>query len=273
MRHLSLNRRLAVDFLVDFIREEAGKFGFRRVVLGLSGGVDSALACALAVRALGADGVLPIAMPHRDSVPESAADAELVAHHLGVTLRTVGITGAADALIEGLAVADKVGIGNIKSRVRMIVLYELSRAENALVLGTSNKSELLLGYGTMHADMASGLNPLGDLYKTQIFGLAEELQLPERVRSKPPSADLWKGQTDEAELGFRYAEVDRVLVRMVDRRASDRQIVEDGFPADFVAQVRAMVRAAQYKRMPPVLAKVGLRTVGIDFLYHRDWGH
>jgi NAD+ synthase len=120
--------------------------------------------------------------------------------------------------------------------------------------------------------MASGLNPLGDLYKTQIFALAEAIGLPARVREKAPSADLWIGQTDEQELGFRYADVDRLLVRMIDRRATDEELVEEGFPPDFVARVRARVRGSEYKRCPPVLAKVGLRTVGIDFLHHRDWG-
>ena len=272
MNYLSLNRSLAVDFLVDFVREELGKFGFERVVLGLSGGIDSALSAGLAAKALGPQGVIAVAMPHRDSSPASLEDARAVAEHLGCEMRVHDITAAAEALISETGCDDQVGIGNIKARVRMIMLYELSRAERALVLGTSNKTELLLGYGTQHADMASGLNPLGDLYKQQVFALAEEIGLPACVRDKPPSADLWEGQTDEDELGFSYEEADRVLVRVVDRRMADADIVEDGFHPDFVAKIRRMVRNSQYKRQAPIHAKVGLRSVGVDFLYHRDWG-
>ena len=272
MNYLSLNRSLAVDFLVDFIREELGKFGFERVVLGLSGGIDSALSAALAVKALGPECVIPVAMPHRDSSSASLEDARIVAAHLGCELPVRDITAAVEALVAETNCEDQVGVGNIKARVRMTVLYEMSRAERALVLGTSNKTELLLGYGTQHADMASGLNPLGDLYKQQVFALAEEVELPAQVRDKPPSADLWEGQTDEDELGFTYEEADRVLVRMVDRRMPDADIVEDGFHPDFVARIRRMIRNSQYKRQAPIHAKVGLRSVGVDFLYHRDWG-
>ena len=272
MKFLSLNRALAVDFLVDFVREETGKFGFRKVVLGLSGGIDSALSAALATRALGPEGVIPVAMPHRDSNPESLADAKLVAESLGLELRVHDITEPVEAILGILGNCDQLGAGNVKARTRMILLYDISRSEHALVLGTSNKTELLLGYGTQFADMACGLNPLGDLYKAQVFALSEELGLPERVCTKPPSADLWAGQTDEQELGFTYDEVDRLLVRMVDRRATDEDLVADGFQRGFVERVRRMVRNAQYKRQPPILAKVGLRTIGIDFLYQRDWG-
>lgn len=271
-RFLSLNRELAADFLVDFVREEVGKFGFERVVLGLSGGIDSALSAAIGARALGPENVLAYAMPHRESVSASLEDATLVAESLGIPLQTIEISAAADALQASLGCEDPLGFGNIKARVRMICLYERSRSERALVLGTSNKTELLLGYGTQHADMASGLNPLGDLYKHQVFALSEHMGLPRAVIEKAPSADLWEGQKDEDELGFSYEEVDRLLVRMVDRRASDDELVEDGFARDFVERVRRTVRNAQYKRQAPILAKVGLRTIGVDFLYKRDWG-
>jgi NAD+ synthase len=272
MHLLSLNRRLAVDFLVDFIGEETRKFGFERVVIGLSGGIDSALSAALATRALGKDGVLAVCMPHQDSVADSLSDAKLVAEGLGLVPRVVDISEPCDALLRSLGGSDQIGTGNLKSRLRMTVLYDLSRKERALVLGTSNKTELLLGYGTLHGDMACGLNPIGDLYKMQVYALAEELGLPERVRKKAPSADLWVGQTDEGELGFSYELADRILVRMIDRRASDEALVEEGLPRDVVARIRRMVRDAQHKRQGPVIAKVGLRTVGADFLYLRDWG-
>ena len=272
MKFLSLNRDLATDFLVDFVREEVTKFGFKKVVLGLSGGIDSALSAAFGARALGPENVLAYAMPHRDSAPSSLDDARLVAESLGIPLKVLDITDPVEALREILSCDDQLGLGNVKARTRMICLYEKSRSEHALVLGTSNKTELLLGYGTQFADMASGLNPLGDLYKTQVFELAEHVGLPQAVVEKPPSADLWTGQKDEDELGFTYAEVDQLLVRMVDRRESDEELVDDGFARDFVERVRRMVRNAQYKRQAPILAKVGLRTIGVDFLYQRDWG-
>lgn len=272
MKFLSLNRDLACDFLVDFVRAEVTKFGFEKIVIGLSGGIDSALSAALGARALGAENVLAYALPHRDSAPESLGDAQLVADALGIPLEVLDITEPVERLRELLGCDDPLGLGNIKSRVRMICLYERSRREAALVIGTSNKTELLLGYGTQHADMASGLNPLGDLYKTQIYALSEHLGLPREVIDKAPSADLWSGQKDEDELGFTYADVDRLLVRMIDRRESDEELVEDGFARAFVERVRGMVRGTQYKRQAPILAKVGLRTIGVDFLYKRDWG-
>lgn len=272
MKFLSLNRALATDFLVDFVRAEVRKFGFEKVVLGLSGGIDSALSAAFAVRALGASQVLAYALPHADSAPSSLEDARAVASALGIELQVIDITAAVEALRASLACDDARGLGNIKARVRMICLYERSRSERALVLGTSNKTELLLGYGTQHADMASGLNPLGDLYKTQVFALAEHVGLPRVVIDKAPSADLWVGQRDEDELGFSYSDVDRLLVRMIDRRESDEDLVDDGFARDFVESIRSKVRNAQYKRQAPIIAKVGLRTIGIDFLYQRDWG-
>lgn len=272
MDPLSLNCELAVRFLVDFLREETRKFGFEKLVVGLSGGIDSALTAALATEALGAPNVLPIAMPHRSSAPSSLEDAREVAAHLGLELRVVDITAATDAMAEVLGCEDPLRLGNIKARMRMIALYDVSAAERALVAGTSNKTEMLLGYLTQHGDSASGINPLGDLYKQQIFALAEAMGLPARVRQKAPSADLWEGQTDEQEMGFSYADVDQVLVRLVDHRATDAQLARDGFDPAFVREIRRRVQNAQYKRQPPILAKVGMRTIGIDFLYHRDWG-
>lgn len=269
---LSLNRDLAVQFLVDFLREETRKFGFEKLVVGLSGGVDSALTAALGARALGPKNIIPIAMPHAASAQSSLDDAQEVADSLDLDLRVVDITEPVDALAKTLRCESPLQLGNIKARMRMIVLYDTSAAEGALVAGTSNKTEMLLGYSTQHGDSASGINPLGDLYKAQIFALSEEMGLPASVRTKPPSADLWEGQTDEDEMGFSYDDVDQVLVRMVDHRASDEQLVREGFDAAFVADIRRRVRNAQYKRQPPILAKVGMRTIGIDFLYHRDWG-
>ncbi len=272
MKLLRLNRGLAVSFLIDFLREETRKFGFQKLVVGLSGGIDSALTAALAAKALGPENVIPIAMPHEDSAPESLGDAELVASELGLDLRVRDITGPADAMILLCGGENALQQGNIKARMRMVVLYDCSAKESALVGGTSNKTELLLGYGTQFGDMASGINPIGDLYKTQVFDLSEEIGLPRRVIEKAPSADLWTGQTDEQEMGFTYPQVDRLLVRIVDRRATDEELLAEGFEQPFIDKIRAKLRGSQYKRVPPILAKVGMRTIGIDFLYHRDWG-
>jgi NAD+ synthase len=162
--------------------------------------------------------------------------------------------------------------GNFMARQRMAVLYDLSMRDRALVLGTSNKSELLLGYGTLHGDLASALNPLGDLYKTQVRGVARHLGLPERIIAKPPTADLWAGQSDEEELGFTYDEVDRILYLLVDRRLDVEEIVEYGFTVELIGEVARRIRASQFKRRLPLIAKVSARTIGIDFRYARDWG-
>ena len=157
------------------------------------------------------------------------------------------------------------------ARARMTLLYDRSAALDALVLGTSNKTELLLGYGTLHGDLASAVNPLGDLYKTQVQALGKHLRAPASVLRKAPSADLWPGQTDEEDLGFSYERVDRLLALLVDARASRATAVASGFPAAFVDEIRSRIVATQYKRRPPVIAKLSTRTIGWDFRYARDW--
>jgi NAD+ synthase len=154
----------------------------------------------------------------------------------------------------------------------MIVLYDISQREKALVFGTSNKTELMLGYGTLFGDMASALNPLGDLYKTQIWELAKHLGLPGKVIGKKPSADLWAGQTDEGEMGFTYQDVDRLLYCMLDERRTDVELLNMGFAQAFITRVRGMIVRSQFKRRPPVIAKLSHRTINIDFRYPRDWG-
>jgi NAD+ synthase len=258
--------------LVDFIAREVGRVGVARVVLGLSGGVDSAVSAALAVRALGPDNVLALMMPYRTSNPESLADARTVAGSLGVDAEVVDITPQIDAYYDRFADASERRRGNKMARERMTILYDFSAARSALVLGTSNKTELLLGYGTLYGDMASAVNPIGDLYKTQVWGLAEHLGLPKSVIRKAPTADLWEGQTDEAELGFGYRDVDRLLYRMVDERASRDELIGLGFDVAFVDRVRGLVQSSQFKRRLPVIAKVSRRTIDADFRYSRDWG-
>jgi NAD+ synthase len=158
------------------------------------------------------------------------------------------------------------------ARERMTILYDHSARWDALVLGTSNKTELLLGYGTLHGDMASAVNPLGDLYKTQVWALAEAVGVPEVIVKKKPSADLWEGQTDEAELGFSYLDVDRLLYLMVDERYSKPELIAAGFPERFVDEVTQRIMNSHFKRRLPVIAKVSQRTIDRDFRYARDWG-
>jgi NAD+ synthase len=269
---LVLNPALVERLLVDFLRDETHQAGFSRGIVGLSGGVDSAVCAALAARALGRENVVGIMMPYRTSNPASRADAELVARSIGIRTELVEITAMVDPYLQQFRIDDNVRAGNVMARQRMIILYDLSQRDKALVLGTSNKTELLLGYGTLHGDMASAINPLGDLYKSQIWQLARELGLPDEVVAKKPSADLWDGQTDEGEFGFTYADVDRLLYLMVDERRTDEECAAAGFSLDFIRRIRGMVARSQFKRRPPVIAKVSHRTVNIDFRYARDWG-
>lgn len=267
-----LNAPLVRRLLVAFIRDEYLKVGVSRAVVGISGGVDSSLSLALAAEALGPKNVLGLMMPYRLSSPQSLSDARLLAGHLGIRAEVIEITPQIDAYFERFPDADQRRRGNKMARERMTILYDHSAAFNALVLGTSNKSELLLGYGTLYGDMASAVNPLGDLYKTQVWALAAEVGVPEEIVHKKPSADLWVGQTDEAELGFSYRQVDELLFLMVDRRYSYEELLECGFPAHFIRRVGVMVRDSQFKRRLPVIAKLSERTIDRDFRYARDWG-
>ncbi|MCX8072005.1 MAG: NAD+ synthase [Candidatus Binatia bacterium] len=269
---IPVNPPLLRRILTAFIANEVRKVGVERVVVGVSGGVDSALSCMLAAEALGPHNVLAIKMPYRTSSPESRAHADLVIARAGVESLEVDITPQIDAYFARFPEADRVRRGNKMARERMTILYDHSARWHALVLGTSNKTELLLGYGTLHGDMASALNPLGDLYKSQVWALAEHVGVPLEIVRKQPTADLWAGQTDEGELGFGYREVDRLLYCMVDLRYSRAELVAVGFPEAFVRRVSEMVRNSQFKRRLPIIAKVSQRTIDRDFRYARDWG-
>jgi NAD+ synthase len=270
---LSIDTAVVTEILLGFIRDEVGTVGFDRVVLGLSGGIDSALVAALAARALGPERVVPVIMPYRSSSPESEADARTVASQLGLMdPLVVDISPQVDAYFDRFPDADRGRRGNKMARERMSVLYDLSWAHRGLVIGTSNKTELLLGYGTIHGDMAHALNPLGDLYKTQVFAMARALELPPRVVEKPPSADLWEGQSDEQELGFQYAVVDMLLYHMVDERRTRDELRALGFDDEFIDLVGRRLRDNQYKRRLPLIAKLSARTIDRDFRYPRDWG-
>lgn len=272
MSELSLDCPLAAEVLERFIREELAKFGFRKGVVGMSGGIDSTLSAYLAARALGAENVLGVIMPYRTSSPQSEADARLVGESLGLQLLKIDITPQIDAYFERFPDADNLRRANKMARERMTILYDQSAAFGGLVIGTSNKTEALLGYTTLWGDMASAINPLGDLYKTQVRELAAFLQVPEHIIAKAPSADLWPGQTDEGELGFSYAEVDRALYWLIDLRCRPEELVGQGFAAAFVERVWKLVRQSQYKRrLPPPVAKLSRRSVDRDFRYPRDW--
>jgi NAD+ synthase len=270
---LHIDPELAHAVLKHFLRDEIRKVGFEKAVVGLSGGVDSAVACYLAAQAIGAQNVLALRLPYKTSAPDSLAHAQLVVDALGVRSDTIDITPMVDPLFERLPDLDARRRGNVMARQRMIVLYDRSAAIGGLVIGTSNKTELLLGYGTLFGDMAAAVNPLGDLYKTQVRRLAAHLGVPQPIIDKPPSADLWAGQTDEGELGLTYAEADRLLVLLVDERYTPAEAIDAGFDAKLVGRVWRMVRVSHFKRRGPIIAKLSSRTIGVDFNYLRDWGY
>ena len=272
LNHLKINADVARRVIVDFVRDELHRAGFKRAVLGLSGGVDSSLAVYLAAEALGPDNVLALRMPFRTSSQESLDHARLVIDNLGVRYDTIDITPMVDPLLERFPDMDHVRQGNIMARQRMIVLYDQSAAFDALVVGTSNKTETLLGYTTLFGDNAAAIQPIGDLYKCQVRQLARAVGVPEVIVNKAPSADLWPGQTDEGELGFTYDDADQVLYLLVDRRYTLDEAVEAGFSREFVETVWRTVQQTHYKRRPAIIAKLSQRTIGHDFLYMRDWG-
>ena len=266
-----LNGELLQRVLVAFLHAEVQKAKLERVVLGLSGGIDSALVAFLAARALGAANVTGFMLPYRASDPQSEADARLVAEATGIRIERIDITPQVDAYFASYPDASTLRRGNKMARERMTILYDHSAAQGALVLGTSNKTELFLGYGTIYGDMASAINPIGDLYKTQVWALSRAMGVPARVIDKHPSADLWAGQTDEAELGFTYAEVDELLHFMVERRYRHDELIALGFDVRFVRRVEELVTRSQYKRRMPLICKVSGRSIGHDFRYPRDW--
>jgi NAD+ synthase len=270
---ISVNKDL-IKVLVSFIQNQTTRFGISKVVVGLSGGIDSTVAAYLAQLALGPKNVLGVLMPYKNSSADSVKDALTVVKVLKIKSKIINISGAVDALIENNPdiESSKVRKGNIIARMRMICLYDQSNEHKALVLGTGNKTEILLGYTTLYGDSASAINPIGDLYKTQVWQLAELLKCPKQIIKKKPSADLWKGQTDEGELGFTYRQADELLYYMVDQRYSDSELKKIGFKQAFIKTVKSMIRKNQFKRVPPIIAKVSNRTANIDFRYNRDWG-
>jgi NAD+ synthase len=267
---LRIDEVLVRRMLVSFLRNETLKTGAKRLVLGVSGGIDSAAVAGLAAEALGPENVLGLFTPYRTTAERSRADAQSVARTFGIRLEEVPITAQVDGYFAKLGQVDRVRMGNKMARERKSIEYDRSWPDG-LVLGTSNKTELLLGYGTQFGDLACALNPVGDLYKTQLRELATLVGVPRPIVEKPPSADLWEGQTDEGELGFTYEDADVILYHMVDRRARPAELIAAGFDATLIARIRERIRRNHFKRVMPLIAKVSLRTVGHDFLYPRDW--
>jgi len=270
--NLTINTDLTQKILTGFIHSGITRVGFSKALIGLSGGIDSALSCFLAAEALGPENVLAVRMPYVASSQDSLDDAQRVIDATGVQSLTIPITEMVEPLFERFPKMNNMRKGNVMARARMIVLYDQSEAFRGLVVGTGNKTELLLGYSTLYGDSACALNPIGDLYKTQVRQLSREMGMPSEVIDKPPSADLWAGQTDEDELGFTYEEVDKLLYLLVDERYRPEDLVEVGFSEKFVHRVIERVRRNQFKRVLPPIAKLTNRTIGYDFLYLRDWG-
>ncbi|MEJ2468479.1 MAG: NAD+ synthase [Campylobacterales bacterium] len=258
---------LITDFLTKFLKDEVEKTGMKRVVVGLSGGIDSAVVAVLAHRAFG-DALLCVKMPSHYSSQSSLDDADELCERFGLRSETHSIEPLLKAYVH-----EEMGnlrIGNFSARMRMATLFDISAREGALVLGTSNKSELMLGYGTLFGDLASAINPIGDLYKTEVFELARHLDVPKSIIEKPPSADLWAGQSDEAELGYSYAQIDSVLRRYVEDRAGKEELIEEGCDAALVELILTRIYRNQFKRKMPVIAKLTSRTINHDFNYPRD---
>ncbi len=276
---LAIDTGVARKVIAEFIRGQLRQAGFERAILGLSGGIDSALVAFLVAEAIGAERLLCVMMPYRTSSPESRGDAETVVAALGCTADLVDISAMVDGYFGTDGVAGAGGPdtleaaplrrGNFMARMRMATLYDRSVSWRGLVVGTGNKTESLIGYTTLFGDSACAFNPIGDLYKSQVRQLSVAMGVPEAVLRKAPSADLWPGQTDETEAGFSYPVLDRLLYWRIDRRRSVDEVVALGFDRAMVERVDRMVAGAEFKRQVPPIAKLGPRTTGVDYLYPR----
>jgi NAD+ synthase len=266
---LMIDTTVARRVIREFIRGQLRQAGFERTVVGLSGGIDSAVVAFLVAEAIGPDRLLSVLMPYRTSSPASRSDAETVVAQLGCTSELVDISPMVDAFFANDPDASPLRRGNFMARQRMAVLYDRSVTFSGLVVGTGNKTESLIGYTTLFGDSACAFNPIGDLYKSQVRQLAESLGVPEAIIRKAPSADLWPGQTDEAEADISYPVLDRLLFWRVDKRRSVEEVVALGFDRALVERVDRMIASSEFKRQVPPIAKLGPRTAGVDYLYPR----
>ena len=256
MNKLDLNLKEVHNELVEFLRENFKKAGFSKAVLGLSGGIDSALVAYLLRDALGKENVLAIMMPYKSSNPDSLNHAKLVVEDLKINSKTIEITDMIDAYFKNEKETTSLRMGNKMARERMSILFDYSSKENALVVGTSNKTEIYLGYSTQFGDSACALNPIGDLYKTNIWDLSRYLKIPNELIEKKPSADLWEGQTDEQEMGLTYKEADQVLYRMLEENKTVEEVLAEGFNKDLVDNIVRRMNRSEYKRRMPLIAKI-----------------
>ena len=256
MNKLDLNLKEVHNELVEFLRENFKKAGFSKAVLGLSGGIDSALVAYLLRDALGKENVLAIMMPYKSSNPDSLNHAKLVVENLKINSKTIEITDMIDAYFKNEKEATSLRMGNKMARERMSILFDYSSKENSLVVGTSNKTEIYLGYSTQFGDSACALNPIGDLYKTNIWDLSRYLKIPNELIEKKPSADLWEGQTDEQEMGLTYKEADQVLYRMLEENKTVEEVLAEGFNKDLVDNIVRRMNRSEYKRRMPLIAKI-----------------
>lgn len=269
---LSLDTTQVITQLTDFISSEIHKAGFSKAVLGLSGGIDSALVAFLTAKAIGPENLLGIRLPYKTSSQASLDHAQLVIDALGIPNKTMPITPMADALIDQMPDMDALRKGNIMARCRMITLFDQSADWRGLVMGTGNKTEILLGYTTLFGDSACAINPVGDLYKTQVRQLSRALGVPQAIIDKAPSADLWTGQTDEKELGFSYEDVDQLLYHIVDLGETPAQVEEAGFAPQFVSAVAKRVRANHFKRVAAPIPVVFPNVAVPDLSALQNWG-
>lgn len=252
--------------LTDFIADYVGRSGAKGVVLGLSGGIDSAVVLALCAEALGPRKVLGLVMPAPDSLPSDAAHARQCAARWKVPAEEVSIGGILEAVLDACKhEPSPMAAANARARARMMLLYQHANTQGRLVAATGNKSELLVGYFTKHGDGAGDLHPIGDLYKTQVRILAKALGVPRAILAKPPTAGLWKGQTDEKELGLTYADLDRILLGLENQMTLDGIARSAGVPPALVRKVHGMVQRSEHKRHGLIVPKVGFRTPGLDW--------
>lgn len=267
MENLTIDVKQVRDQIIDFIRNSLDQAGFGKLLVGLSGGIDSSLSCYLAVEAIGKENVMGIRMPYKTSSEASLTDAKKVIDMLGIQSKTIEITPFAEPFIQTISQDESVRRGNVMARMRMIILYDQSNEFNGLVLGTGNKTEILLGYSTQYGDSACAFNPLGDLYKAQVVQLSEFMGVPRSIIEKPPTADLWAGQTDEQELGFTYDEVDKFLYYLINKRYSYSQLIEMGFEDDFIQKVLLRIRRSGFKRtLPPIFELSDESVRDLEFL-------
>ncbi|WP_151900026.1 MULTISPECIES: NAD+ synthase [Sulfurimonas] len=257
------------DYLVLFLENEVKKTGIKKAVVGLSGGLDSAVVAVLAKKAFG-DDLLCVKMPSQYSSQNSLDDADELCRDFNMRCVVCSIAPMLQAYEEMHPDMDNLRKGNFSSRMRMATLFDISAKENALVLGTSNKSELMLGYGTLYGDLASAVNPIGDLYKSEVFELAEYLHVSKSIIEKPPSADLWSGQSDEADLGYTYAQLDAAMKLYVDERLSREEVIQKGVDERMLDMIIKRIFRNHFKRKMPVIAKLTSRTLNHDFNYPRD---